>query len=128
MSGRTDPAVDAFLADLDHPLKAEIEAVRALILGLGPEVGEGIKWKAPTFRTTDDFATVNLRSLGSLQMILHLGAKVRPGMETPLIDDPAGLLKWLAADRAMATLGAGETFRANVPAFEAVLRQWIAVV
>lgn len=128
MSGRTDPAVDAFLADLDHPLKAEIEAVRALILGLGPEVGEGIKWKAPTFRTTDDFATVNLRSLGSLQMILHLGAKVRPGMKTPVIDDPAGLLKWLAADRAMATLGAGETFRANVPAFEAVVRQWIAIV
>lgn len=128
MSRRTDSAVDAFLAHLDHPLKAEIEAVRALVLGLGPEVAEGIKWKAPTFRTTDDFATVNLRSLGSLQMILHLGAKVRPGMETPVIDDPTGLLKWLGKDRAMATLGAGEAFRANLPAFEALLRQWIALV
>lgn len=120
--------VDAFLAALDHPLKREIEAVRALILGLGPEVSEGIKWKAPTFRTSNDFATVNLRSTNSLQLILHLGAKVRPGLETPHIDDPAGLLKWLARDRCMATLGAGEAYRANAPAFEAVLRQWIALV
>lgn len=123
-----DPAVDAFMAALDHPLKAEIEAVRALILGLDPAVGEGIKWKAPTFRTTTDFATVNLRSTGSVQVILHLGAKVRRDLIKPVIDDPAGLLKWLGEDRCMAALGAGGTFEANRPAFEAVLKQWIAVV
>jgi len=123
-----DPVIAAFIADLDHPMKAEIESVRALILGLGPQVGEGIKWKAPTFRTTDDFATINLRSTDSLQVILHLGAKVRPDLQKPDIADPAGLLKWLGKDRCMATLGAGETFRTNLPAFEAVLRQWIAVV
>lgn len=116
------------MAALDHPLKAEIEAVRALILGLGPDVGEGIKWKAPTFRTTDDFATVNLRSADSLQLILHLGAKVRPGFEKPAIDDPAGLLKWLAKDRCMATLGRGAVFEANREAFAAVLRQWLVQV
>lgn len=124
----TNPAVDAFMAGLDHPMKAEIGAVRALILGLGPEVGEGIKWKSPTFRTTDDFATVNLRSADSLQVILHLGAKVRPDLQKPAIDDPAGLLKWLGKDRCMATLGAGDAFRTSLPAFEAVLRQWIAMV
>jgi hypothetical protein len=124
----TSLAVDAFLADLEHPLKAEIEAVRALILGLDPAIGEGIKWKAPTFHTTTDFATVNLRSTDSLQLILHLGAKVRPDLEKPVIDDPAGLLKWLAKDRCMATLGGGEAFRANRSAFEAVLKQWIAAV
>ena len=123
-----DPVVAAFIAELDHPMKAEIESVRALILGLGPQVGEGIKWKAPTFRTTDDFATINLRSTNSLQVILHLGAKVRPDLQKPVIADPAGLLKWLGKDRCMATLGAGDALRANLPAFEAVLRQWIAVV
>lgn len=123
-----DPVVTAFIADLDHPMKTEIEAVRALILGLDPAVGEGIKWKSPTFRTTDDFATVNLRSTDSLQVILHLGAKVRPDLQKPTIDDPTGLLKWLGKDRCMATLGAGDVFRSNLPAFEAVLRQWISVV
>lgn len=127
MSG-ANPEVEAFMAALDHPLKAEIESVRALILGLGPQVGEGIKWKAPTFRTTDDFATVNLRSTDSLQLILHLGAKVRPGFEKPAIDDPAGLLKWLAKDRCMATLGKGAAFEAHREAFAAVLRQWLVLV
>lgn len=120
--------VDAFMADLDHPLKAEIAAVRALILGLGPEVGEGIKWKSPTFRTRDDFATVNLRSTDSLQLILHLGAKVRPDMVEMAIDDPSGLLKPLGKDRCMATLGSGAAFEANREAFAAVLRQWMIYV
>lgn len=127
MSG-ANPEVEAFMGALDHPLKAEIEAVRALILGLGPDVGEGIKWKAPTFRTTDDFATVHLRSTDSLQLILHLGAKVRPGFEKPAINDPAGLLKWLARDRCMATLGKAAAFEANREAFAAVLRQWLVHV
>ncbi len=122
---KIDPAVAAFLRDLDHPLKAEIAAVRDLILGLGPEIGEGIKWKSPTFRTTEDFATVNLRSTDSLQLILHLGAKVRPDLADFEIDDPAGLLKRLGRDRRMATLGTGATFEANREAFTAVLRQWI---
>lgn len=123
-----DLAVDTFMAALDHPLKPEIEAVRALILGLDPAIGEGIKWKAPTFRTTNDFATVNLRSHDSLQLILHLGAKVRPDFRKPDINDPAGLLKWLGKDRCVASLGAGDAWRANAPAFEAVLRQWITHV
>jgi hypothetical protein len=128
VSGAANPEVEAFMAALDHPLKAEIVAVRALILGLGPQVGEEIKWKAPTFLTTNDFATVHLRSTGSLQLILHLGAKVRPGFEQPVIDDPAGLLKWLAKDRCMATLGRGAVFEANREAFAAILRQWLVLV
>jgi len=123
---QANPEVEAFLAALDHPLKAEIEAVRALTLGLGPDIREGIKWKSPTFfRATDDFATVNLRSTGSLQLILHLGAKVRPDLQAFEIDDPAGLLKRLGKDRCMATLGKGAAFEAHLEAFAAVLRQWL---
>lgn len=123
-----DAAVTAFLEALDHPLKAEIVAVRADILALDPAIGEGIKWKAPTFRARDDFATVNLRSTETLQLILHLGAKVRSDPPKLAIDDPAGLLKWLAKDRAMATLGAGAAFEASRPPFAALLRQWLTYV
>src|SRR5262245_41223578 len=60
-SSQTDPAVIAFLRELDHPLKQEVEAVRQIILGVSPEIREGIKWNAPSFRTTEYFATLNLR-------------------------------------------------------------------
>jgi len=41
------------------------------------------------------------------------------------LEDPAKLLKWLAPDRCMASLGAGKALRANRKAFEAIVREWI---
>ena len=37
-----------FLEGLDHPLKAEIERVRTIILGSNSEITEHIKWNAPS--------------------------------------------------------------------------------
>jgi Domain of unknown function (DU1801) len=54
--------VGEFMRGLDHPLKRDIETVRQIILNVDPGISEAIKWNAPSFRTTDFFATVNLRS------------------------------------------------------------------
>ncbi|MES2643585.1 MAG: DUF1801 domain-containing protein [Myxococcota bacterium] len=118
-------AVTAFIAALDHPLKPEIEAVRHILLGVSPTIGEAIKWNAPSFRTTEYFATFHLRSRDKVQLVFHLGAKVRDasGMQ---ITDP--LIKWLATDRCMVTLGAGDQIAANRAAFEALVRSWIGHV
>ena len=128
-SSQTDPAVTAFLRELDHPRKKEIEAVRRIILGVSPEIHEGIKWNAPSFRTTDYFATVNLRAKGGEErvwLILHTGAKVKKtatkGMQ---IADPAGLLKWLAKDRCLVTFAEGKDIQAKRVALEAIVRDWI---
>lgn len=123
---QADPAVIAFMRTLDHPLKREIEAVRQIILGASPEIREGIKWNAPSFRTTDFFATVNLRATDSVQLIFHTGAKVKESALSGLkIADPAGLLKWLAKDRCLVTLGVGRDIQAKQAAFEAIVRAWI---
>lgn len=123
---QTDPAVIAFLKALKHPLKKEIEAVRKIILGVSPTIQEGIKWNGPSFRTSDYFATVFLRSTETVQLIFHTGAKVKATATTGLqIDDSAGLLKWLAKDRCMVTLGKGREIHANRKAFEAIISQWI---
>ena len=73
----TSEAVDKFMATLEHPFKAEIERIRRLMLAVDPGVREGIKWNAPSFRTTEYFATTNLRSRAGVGIILHLGARVR---------------------------------------------------
>jgi hypothetical protein len=118
--------VQTFLDDLDHPLKREIVAVRKTILKTDKRISEGIKWNAPSFRTTEYFATVNLRSTDSVQLILHLGAKARKDVKAQLaIDDPEGLLKWLAKDRAMVTLGEGKEFTSNSKALVTIIKQWI---
>jgi hypothetical protein len=117
--------VDAFMANLKHPLKADIEAVRAVILGVSPAISEEFKWNAPGFRTTESFATVHLRSTDQLQLILHLGAKVRPDLPGLKIPDPGGLMKWLGKDRALVTVGTGREFEANQAALRKIVRAWI---
>ena len=120
--------VDAFLARLKHPLKAEIEAVRQIIAGAGPGITEEIKWNAPGFRRTESFATVSLRSLDRLQLIFHLGAKVRDPLPELKIADPAGLVKWLAKDRCMVTVGTKKDIPVNQFALQAIVRAWISYV
>ena len=125
----TSAAVDAFMATLEHPFAAEVAALRSAILGLDPSVQEGIKWGTPSFRTTEYFATTHLRSKVGLGLVLHLGAKVRAQPEGGVvIDDPEGILKWLAADRATVELRSADDLQAKLPALRAVLRQWLRFV
>jgi len=121
---QTDPAVIAFLRDLNHPLKKEIEAVRQIILGASPKIREGIKWNAPSFRTTEYFATFNLRA-DRVWLILHLGAKVRDNTTSLKIADPAGLLEWLAKDRCVVKFSDAKDVKAKRAALAAVIRAWI---
>ena len=57
----TTEAVNALIGSMVHPLKAEIEAIRGCVLSADPEINEGVKWNAPSFRTHEYFATTNLR-------------------------------------------------------------------
>jgi hypothetical protein len=126
---RTRPptSVDTFLAALEHPLKPGILALRQVILGVDPGIAEEIKWNAPSFRTSEHFATMHLRSSDHVQLILHFGARKRdmPGLA---IADPDGLLEWLGADRASVRFSSLEDLEARRVAFERIIRQWIAHV
>ncbi|MBL8346834.1 MAG: DUF1801 domain-containing protein [Rubrivivax sp.] len=114
---------------LVHPAKSEIEALRAAILEVHPSVQEGVKWNAPSFRTTDYFATTNLRTKRGIGVVLHFGAKVRDVTTGPeSIADPDKLLTWVAKDRATVSFIDMSDLQAKKAAFQAVLKQWIAHV
>lgn len=116
--------VDALMAGLKHPLKAELESVRAMILAADGKIGEGVKWNAPSFRVGETyFATLHLRATDGVGVVLHRDAKARPGAVK--VDDPRALLTWLGKDRAMAHLGAGRAIGASRAAFQAIVRAWI---
>jgi hypothetical protein len=111
---------------LDHPLKPELEAVRAIILGVSPEISEGIKWNSPSFRVKEWFATINIRK-DAIHVILHLGAKVKDNSTGGLtIDDPTGLLEWLAKERAAVKFGHMQAIKSGRASFEDIVRQWVA--
>lgn len=125
----TTAAVDAYMAALDHPGKPLVEAIRRAVLGADASIAEGIKWNAPSYRTTEYFATTHLRDKRGVGLILHRGAKVRAAAAGGLaIDDPAGLLEWLAPDRARIVFTGAADLAARRGALQALLRQWIAFV
>lgn len=125
---KAEPSADDFMASLEHPLSTDIEAVRKAILGADKSVSDGVKWNSLSFRTTEWFATVNLRSRDSLQLVLHLGAKAGKAADADSIPDPKGLLEWKGKDRAIATLGADARLKANLPALKAIIKAWLPYV
>ena len=120
--------VEAFLAELQHPQRAEILALRKIILATDPTIGEGIKWNAPSFHTTEHFATFHLRAKPDLQLVLHRGARRRADAEAFAVDDPQGLLEWRDSDRAVINLKSLKDITARKTALTRLLRQWISQV
>ena len=99
---------DEFLPRTKHPLGKEIQRAREMILAADPSIGEEVKWNSVSFRNQHDFfATINLRSLEALQVILYTGVKKTPTAQTGVpVPDPNGLIeRWAAKDRCIVNLG-----------------------
>jgi uncharacterized protein YdhG (YjbR/CyaY superfamily) len=62
--------VNAFIKQLDHPLKAEIEAVRAIIKS-NHKIAERVKWNAPSFFYKDYLATIHVKATKHVHLIFH---------------------------------------------------------
>lgn len=63
--------VTAYMDQLEHPLKAEMEAVRKIIKECDKTIHERIKWNAPSYYTSADMVTFNHRSPEYVHLIFH---------------------------------------------------------
>jgi hypothetical protein len=112
------PTVDEFMAALDHPHKAEVQAVREIILGAHPGITEQVKWNAPSFSYKGYFATFSLHRREYALLILHDGA---------ILDDQDGLLEGSYPDRRMVSFLSLDDVAAKRPRLEAAILEWIAI-
>lgn len=71
-----DEKVSEYMHLLDHPLKAEINAVRDIIKEAHPTIRERIKWNAPSYYTGTDLVTFNLRMTHKVHLVFHHAAIV----------------------------------------------------
>ncbi|RIJ44967.1 DUF1801 domain-containing protein, partial [Clavibacter lycopersici] len=118
-----DPAtsghdVDARLAALVHPMGDAIAELRATVHAARPDAVESWKWNAPSWALADHFATLALRRPDEVLLILHAGARPRPGLPPLLVVDPTGLLRVAGPDRAIAAFRGADEVRAARPALE----------
>jgi len=118
-------AVDQFMAALEHPLKTEIERLRAIILGANNGITERIKWNAPSFcYRGDDRVTMKLYPASQIQLIFHRGAKPKDTANFAF-EDNCGLLKWAAKDRGVATFRTMAEIETNEVALRDLINRWI---
>ncbi|GIP38159.1 hypothetical protein J31TS4_14390 [Paenibacillus sp. J31TS4] len=122
--------VAAYLDRLDHPRKAEIEAVRRLIFESDDRLAERIKWNAPSFHLgEEDVLTFQLRAKDSFLLVLHRGAKRKEAVSGErLFEDTTGLLEWAAPDRATIKLTDMADVEAKRETLTEVVRRWIEAV
>jgi hypothetical protein len=121
------PTVDEFLDELDHPRADDVRRLRAAIMAGTPGLTEHVKWKAPSFCIRgEDRVTFRLFPADPLQLVFHRGAKPQDTADFEFGDD-AGLLRWVAADRAVLTLGDPADVAARTEAIVALVNRWVAV-
>ena len=112
--------VDSYMRDIDHPFKAEMEAVRAIILGASDKLAERIKWNAPSFYYKEDLGAFHPRATEYAHLILLF-----PGGEG--MDDTSGLLEGNHKDRREARFHSLDDVKAKKPALEKLVKRWVAL-
>ena len=111
-----NPKVDAYMQELDNPLKDVWEQIRDIVLGVDPQVEEDIKWGAPTFIYKGNLATFNPRAKKFVNLTFHTGA---------LISDPGGVLEGEAKEARVFRVAGREELDKKRAGLEAVVRNWI---
>ncbi|MEO1050287.1 MAG: DUF1801 domain-containing protein [Bacteroidota bacterium] len=108
--------VEDFLSNLDHPLKAEMMAVRDIILGVDSRMAEEIKWGAPTFTYKGNLATYNVRAKKFVNLTFHTGA---------LIPDPTGVLEGDAKEARVMRFANMDEVESKREGLISVVKSWI---
>jgi phosphohistidine phosphatase SixA len=111
--------VAEFLARQKHPLIDGIEAVRAIIKGVEPEISEEIKWNAPSYNLKGEYLlTFNLRPRDKIHLVWH----------NPLVSEVmSDLLEGDYVDRRMTYFTSLAEIRSKKKDLESALKQLIAL-
>ena len=116
---RTDK-VDEFLRERNHPLTAEVEAVRSIIKGVNKYINEEVKWNAPSFNFKGEYlVTFNLRDTKRIHLVFH----------NPLIPQvKSKILEGDYKDRRMTYFADMQDIRAKKPLLEKALKDLIKLI
>jgi hypothetical protein len=88
-----NPEVSAWLAELEHPLRDVILAVRAAFLEADERITETIKWKSPTFMYRGNLASIDPKAKRHVAVLFHRGAEI-PG-DHPLLEGEGKLARYV---------------------------------
>lgn len=121
--------VDEFLAAQSPERRADVEALRALVLEAEPGLSEIVKWNSPNYVLGGvDRLTINAAGKGPARLILHFGTgRAEDTAAAPAFaGDPEGLLTWHSNIRASLALPQAAELAAKREAILELIRAWLA--
>ena len=121
--------VDGFLAAQSPERRADVEALRALVLEAEPGLSEIVKWNSPSYVLDGvDRLTINAAGNGPVRLILHFGTRrAEDTAAAPAFaGDPEGLLTWHSNIRASLALPQAAELAAKREAILELIRAWLA--
>ena len=110
---------EEYMAQLNHPLKAEIEALRAIIKGTNPKISERIKWNAPSYYAQEDMVTFHLRYMNKVSLVFHHAA---------IVKIKSDLLKGEYKDRRLMHFENMEEVKKNQAELERILNEYVDLI
>jgi hypothetical protein len=124
--------VDEYIQKLKHPLLPVMKALRQIILSTDKEIGEEIKWNAPTFFYSGEMGpfnpkeykryivVFNLYKKDCIRLVFPSGAKVK---------DTSGLLEGDYADgRRLAMFHEMDEVESKEKALQRVIKKWLTLL
>ena len=75
LSMNTNPEVDSWFAEYEHPAKDAMQMVREIVLS-DHRMTETIKWKSPTFTYQGNMVSFNPRTKSHVSLMFHTDASI----------------------------------------------------
>jgi hypothetical protein len=124
--------VDSYMRKLTHPLAEVVEALRRVILSAHGEIGEEIKWNAPSFFYTGPIRQFNPKEYKRHIIVFNLHRKDCIRLVFPTgarIGDTSGLLEGDYADgRRLAFFSNTADVHAKKVALQQAVRKWLTLL
>ncbi len=119
--------VTAFLDELNHPLRIEIEQLRNCIIKANENLTENIKWNGPNYCfDNEDRITMRVQPpTKQIQLIFHRGAKKQTQPEDKLISNKSKILIWKENDRALVTFKSLQDIEKGKTELTSIINEWI---
>ena len=124
--------VDAYLKKLKHPLKEVVEALRQIILSTDKEIGEEIKWNAPTYFFSGEMRPFNPKEYKRYVIVFNLYQKPCIRLVFPSgakVNDKTGLLQGDYSDgRRLALFPNMAEVESKEKVLQAVIKKWLKLL
>ena len=111
-----NPIVDEYLKNKAHPMTAEIQRVREIVLSTHRGLEETIKWSSPTFLYKGNMASYFMNAKKHFSLMFHKGA---------LINDKTGLLQGDGKESRTAKFGSIEEIERRKEDLQWIVREWV---